>query len=297
MCQIGQGSIDAATNAQNVFTAIVVEHQDDSGLGASIENPKGSSIVKQPAIVKVCGTPETPKPRWSFYRSEGCQLRVVYPGRDDPGRPIQKACYWISNFDLSALEVRCRKPAALLATTHEHRHARGSMYVEGEGSRSVANYTGKYTPEQSSVYGKSCRMFCETASRQNKILDSRLKRLADQSSVVKGDQDRKDCSRIGTMHGTKQFLLSQDDRCFDISGEEHRDSPLQPCEPGLAPAAGARVGSLKPVDQYHKVTGHPGDSAVDSKDISRSSEAEAQARKEDAAHDKNVQIAEIFWSG
>ena len=80
-----------------------------------------------------------------------------------------------------------------------------------------------------------------------------------------------------------------------VAEGDHSQEKTQPCEPGLAPAAGARVGSLKPVDQYHKVTGHPGDSAVD--DISRSSEAEAQARKEDAAHDKNVRIAEIFWSG
>ena len=129
MCRIGKGEIDAATSMQNQFTAMVASHQAEHGLGASVENPKGSLLVDQPEMQAVFGTMDTPKPGWSFYRSEGCQLHVVYPGRDDPGRPIHKACLWISNFDLSSMELRCGRPAALLPTTHEHKHARGLWKV------------------------------------------------------------------------------------------------------------------------------------------------------------------------
>ena len=219
----------------------------------------------------------------------------MYPGRDDPGRPINKACFWIANFDLSGMELRCRNPAALLATTHGHRHARGSMYVEGEGSRSVANYTGKYTPEQGAVYAKACKVLCEKAVRKSKVQDSRLKRLADQSLIVKGEAGPSWPTPVG--HGTKQFLLHADDRCIDLCKQEHRSSPLQPSEPCLRPAASAERGSLRPVDQFHKVTDHPGESAFDNKDISRSAEAETKAREEDAVHEKNVRIADAYWSG
>ena len=45
------------------------------------------------------------------------------------------------------------------------------MYVEGEGSRSVANYTGKYTPEQGAVYAKACKVVCDKAIRKSKVQD------------------------------------------------------------------------------------------------------------------------------
>ena len=139
------------------------------------------------------------------------------------------------------------------------------MYVEGEGSRSVANYTGKYTPEQGAVYAKACKVVCDKAVRKSKVQDSRLKRLADQSLIVKGAAGP---SRpIPVKHGTKQFLLHADDRCIDLCDQEHRSSPLQLSEPRLRPAASAERGSLRPVDQFHKVTDHPGESAFDNKDI------------------------------
>ena len=293
MSRMGQGVIDAATKAQNEFTIKTVQHQETVGLGASVENPKSSSLVHQPEFQAVFGSLDKPKPGWSFYRSEGCQFKVVYPGRDEPGRPMNKACFWIANFDLSSMELRCRIPAALMPNTHEHRHIRGTMYVDGVGSTCVAAYTGRYVPEQGAVYAKACRKRCDTSTRNSVVPNTALKKLADNSTAVKEEPH----GYLRKGHGTKQFLLREDDRCIDLCEQEHRSSPLQSCEPSILPAAGAEKKTMRPVDQFHKVTGgDPGESARDNKDISRSAEAEAEARKEDAAHEKNCKIADAYWS-
>ena len=123
----------------------------------------------------------------------------VYPGRDEPGCPIQKACVWVANFDLSPLELRCRKPAALVPCTHQHRHARGCMYVDGVGSRSVAAFPAAYTPAQGAVYAKACQNFCETlksSSAKNRKTPkssgsgrkTKLQTLADRSPVARGEK-------------------------------------------------------------------------------------------------------------
>ena len=112
--------------------------------------PKGSLLFQQPTFVKTFGTLLEPKPGWRFYRSEGCQLHVCYPGADAPGQPILKAVVWLANFDLSALELRCKNSSALVDCTHEHIHARGTMRVEGEGTQRVAQYTGRYNAVQGS---------------------------------------------------------------------------------------------------------------------------------------------------
>ena len=150
---------------KNEFTWKVATHQQAEGVGASIENPKSSLLPEQPKFANTFGSVGSPKPGWAYYRLEGCQLRVAYPGIDDPGRPIQKAVFWIANFDLSSMELRCRKPSALMGTSHEHKHARGTMKVEGEGWQSVARYTGKYTPEEGAVYGKACKAYCDSVAR------------------------------------------------------------------------------------------------------------------------------------
>ena len=73
MCAIGQGQVDKATQAQNDFTWRVATHQHAHGRGASIENPKGSSLPKQPKFEETFGRLGRPKPGWAFYRTDGCQ--------------------------------------------------------------------------------------------------------------------------------------------------------------------------------------------------------------------------------
>ena len=295
MCLIGQGKLNESTISQNEFTHAVAVHQVKEGLGCSIENPKGSLLFQQPLFVKTFGTIDEPKPGWSFFRLEGCQFRVIYPGKDDPGRPIQKAMVWLANYDLSALEARCRKPAALVGTSHDHRHARGGMYVECEGWRSVARYTGKYTAEMSTVFAKACQAFVAGVHRM-RIKErpwTHLRAMADHSNIAK-DRSPGNGGPERRSHGTRQFLLRSDDVCIDLNGDEHRASPLQLCEPSLAPAASAGLkGSLKPVDQTHKAEKIPEPA---SGDFSKGTETEAEARKRDDEHEKNVSLAEAWWS-
>ena len=303
MCQIGAQKIDEATEAQNAFTAAVMAHQQAMKLGVSVENPRGSTLRHQKVFTDMVGTLERPKPSWSFYRSEGCQFHLIYPGVDDFGCPIQKACVWISNFDLSMLELRCKKPAALFPSTHVHKHARGVMHVEGVGSKGVADYTARYTSELSAVYAKACKEFVQKTERRGASTISGqwttpLKELADSSKAVRDGS----IATPPRSHGTKLFLLMPDDRCIDLCAQEHRASPLQPCSTSVKPSAGAGLSGAteaKPkrlVDQFHKVM-KPEDDDVkfDKNDMSRSAEAEARARKEDAEHDKNVATADHYW--
>jgi hypothetical protein len=118
----------------------------------------------------------------------------------------------------------------------------------------------------------------------------------DDYNAWKAEQEDAFRTDIYQAHGTQQFLLGSDDFCFDLNGHsEHRSSP-QLCAPCLWPAAGAEGRTLKPSDQFHKVGRTPEDAKFDKADISRSAEEEARARKEDAAHDANVKLAEAYWA-
>ena len=82
------------------------------------------------------------------------------------------------------------------------------MYVEGEGSQHVAAFTGRYTNTQGAVYAKACKVFCNHVDRTDDSPNTGMKRLAQNSSVVKGDiQDTYEKELKG--HGTKQFRLDQ----------------------------------------------------------------------------------------
>ena len=117
--------------------------------------------------------------------SDGCQLQVVCAGRADYQRPMLKQATWLANFDLSGMELHCRSPNALAGASHEHKQIRGSMYVEGEGSCSVAQASGRYSPVQSTVYAKSCKAFISRAVRPLDRPDAPLRRLAQQSVVAR----------------------------------------------------------------------------------------------------------------
>ena len=86
----------------------MLDHQEEQGLGASLENPKVSLLFEQTDYVKKLGCKEKPKVPWRFYESAGCQLHVNYPGEDEPGKPIQKAQIWVANFDLEPMEISAR---------------------------------------------------------------------------------------------------------------------------------------------------------------------------------------------
>ena len=124
-----------------------------------------------------------------------------------------------------------------MASSHEHCHARGGMYVEGWGHQGVARNTGKYTPEMGAVYGKACRQFCSQKERiplRNRPRTG-LRAFADRSPV-----GRESAAPAHFSHGAAQFLLCSDDQCVDLIGENHLAAPYsRPCEPGGAPATGA----------------------------------------------------------
>ena len=73
--------------------------------------------------------------------------------------------FWLANFDLTGLELRCRRPNALAGSSHEHRRIRGNMKVDGK-SFAVAEYSGKYSQELCAVYAKEAARVCRNTERQ-----------------------------------------------------------------------------------------------------------------------------------
>ena len=126
---------------------------------------------------------------------------------------MQKALVWLANFDLSCMELRCRKPAALVGSSHEHRHVRGGMHVECVGHRNVASYTGKYTAELGAVYAKAVRAFVCSTTRSNRV-STRLRTLADRSPVARGAApvEQVECRKVIS---APQYLLHSNDVCFE----------------------------------------------------------------------------------
>ena len=80
MCLLGSRQLDEMTVKLNEFTRKVAEYQHSQKLGVSIENPKGSFLFQQPAFEKTFGMMSKPKAGWMFYRPEGHQFHVQYPG-------------------------------------------------------------------------------------------------------------------------------------------------------------------------------------------------------------------------
>ena len=116
---------------------------------------------------------ELPKPGRNFYRSHGCQYALECPSEKGAPvgcgfEPIQKSAIWVSNFDLSSMEMRCKKPLALMPPVHAHKHVRGTVRIPREGWIDVSKYSGRYTDVQGAVYGKSCKAFVDRTSRLEK---------------------------------------------------------------------------------------------------------------------------------
>ena len=102
-----------------------------------------------------------------------------------PGQPMLKSQYWMANFNLSGMELRCRLPLALLGSTHKHAEVRGKMKFEGR-SVSVAEYSGAYSPVQGTLYARSVARAVEGATRPGKRVTFRteLVELAQKSKVA-----------------------------------------------------------------------------------------------------------------
>ena len=97
----------------------------------------------------------------------GCQTAMAYPGEDDPGKPMLKSRLWMANFDRGGMELRCRKPLALVGSSHQHAELRGRMRVEGR-SVSVAEYSGACSPVQATLYAKGVAKAVKGAARPPK---------------------------------------------------------------------------------------------------------------------------------
>ena len=152
-CVMGSRKIDEATKAMNDFPRAVCLYQAAAKMFCSVENPKGSLLFTGPDWVATFGEVPSSKGAWKHYTPDGCQLGSIYPGDDDKGAPQRKSQVWMANFDLSGMELRCRKPAALIACSHEHSRIRGRMKVDGRPC-GVAESSGTYSPELSTVYAK-----------------------------------------------------------------------------------------------------------------------------------------------
>jgi hypothetical protein len=139
------------------FSAQMAEHQESLGLLYTGENPANSLLWDQPPWIKVFGVARRPKGNWRHYRSDGCQLGMIYPGIDAPGVPMQKGQHWVANFDLSGMAFRCRKAAALVDATHDHRPVKGSMKIDTGRWASVASFSGRDTAQQGAVYAECLR--------------------------------------------------------------------------------------------------------------------------------------------
>ena len=78
------------------------------------------------------------------------------PGDDDAyppmGRPMEKEQEWMANFDISEMNLKCRNPKCLVASSHVHQHARGSVKLPEGRWLSLAAYSGRYSPELSTLY-------------------------------------------------------------------------------------------------------------------------------------------------
>ena len=71
---------------------------------------------------------------------------------------MQKKSTWMSNFSLGSLELECRHARCALPSAHQHRQVKGGVSTP-QGYVNLASYSGKYTPEQSTVYAREVKAF------------------------------------------------------------------------------------------------------------------------------------------
>ena len=71
---------------------------------------------------------------------------------------MQKKSTWLANFSLTGLELDCRNARCAVSCTHEHRQVKGGVSTD-QGYVNLASYSGKYTPEQATVYAREVKSF------------------------------------------------------------------------------------------------------------------------------------------
>ena len=135
------------------------------------------------------------------------------------------------------VELRCRHPAALFHSTHEHRHAKGHMKVACEkGWKSVPEHTGKYTPEIGAVYAKCVSRFVRSVQVPKTHIKTQLVKLAEAADL---DGLRTGDSNRAGGRATHQYMLCPKVGCIDLVGDEHLASALMQRESCTTSSAAA----------------------------------------------------------
>ena len=297
MFLLGKQQIEGPTHMQNEFSRKVCLHQQEHGRKASVENPEKTILFWQDNWKRDFGTPVEPKKFWSFYKADGCQLGVEYPGDDDPGAPIMKGQYWMSNMDISAIELRCREPLALMKSTHVHRHALGTMTVDGIKGIGVANYTGKYVGPQSAIYAKAVRNACESIpGASTKVLETELKDLAAQSQYADNVHINVKRAPVAGVRAVGAAGTSQKFRHYDllpmgmcVCHDDDSTPEQQWCNATVAKTP-------KPVDMFNRTKLPEGEKQEDASVRPLPMENEAQARRRKVVHEANIVKADKHWS-
>ena len=124
--QAGAKVMQPGTEQLLAVVGDVLLHQQHQGYLGSNEQPDGSLMCSRDVWTRRFGPVDSPEWPWAYYRADGCQLGVVTPDREAPGQPHRKTQKLMANSDLGPFALRCQATPALVPSSHEHQHIRGS---------------------------------------------------------------------------------------------------------------------------------------------------------------------------
>ena len=93
------------------FVVAFMTQRKKDGRLVTVACPSDSKVCQLPSVVEVIGTAEVPLFPWSVVRTDDCQFGPATSGA---------GWFWISNLDLSAISLPCKKPDALVSPVHSH---------------------------------------------------------------------------------------------------------------------------------------------------------------------------------
>ena len=130
---------------------------------------------------------------------------------------MQKKSIWLANFSLGSLELECKSARCAASCTHEHRQVKGGVSTE-HGYVNLASYSGKYTPEQSTVYAREVKSFIQKRFNRKRVPRkaelTHLERLARASEARwKGGQ----ASAVQALISQETFPLRQWENEYDAA--------------------------------------------------------------------------------